>query len=486
MSSQFIVLNPMQVSPLDAPGHCGELPADSARSETARHWVPSRFNARTSTRDGGMILWNTYTGSINFFNPPERPKIAALLRKRGFISKLEGSVKYLHDRGYIVAEGTNEYRRVQLAFGQRHYREDRLELILLASEDCNFRCVYCYEDFRRGTMQPTVRNRVRELVEKRAEDLKELRISWFGGEPLYGFDAIADLGPFFVDVADRYGLALGCHMTTNGYLLTPDVADQLLSWQIRDFQITLDGTPEQHDCRRKGRDGGGTFNKIFANLKAMHHRTDHFGITIRVNYDLNSYLEMEPFLKLLESELGGDDRFSLSFQAIGTWGGPNDNDLAVCGFKEARRANSTLKKSAMEKGFGIDTLGSGANVGAHVCYAGRPFNYLIGADGKVMKCTVVLDKEDYNVVGKIVDGGELELDTDKMALWVEPAFANDRKCQRCHILPVCQGMHCPLIRIEENRQPCPSYKSDLKTELNNVLMAAGRHRSGAGVVRMAD
>src|SRR3712207_7092344 len=34
---------------------------------------------------------------------------------------------------------------------------------LLASEDCNFRCTYCYEDFARGTMQPEVREGIKAM-----------------------------------------------------------------------------------------------------------------------------------------------------------------------------------------------------------------------------------------------------------------------------------------------------------------------------------
>ena len=48
-------------------------------------------------------------------------------------------------------------------------------------------------------MQPWVRTGIKRLVEKRLDGLRTLRISWFGGEPLYGFAAIEDLAPFFVE-----------------------------------------------------------------------------------------------------------------------------------------------------------------------------------------------------------------------------------------------------------------------------------------------
>ena len=74
-----------------------------------------------------------------FVQPELRSAAEALLTKKAFSARPLGLVKYLRDRGFLVMEGTDEYRRIQLGFGQEHYRTDRLELFLLASEDCNFR-----------------------------------------------------------------------------------------------------------------------------------------------------------------------------------------------------------------------------------------------------------------------------------------------------------------------------------------------------------
>lgn len=418
-----------------------------------------------------MILWNSFTGAINYFDGKAEKAVLKLLSRRGFSSPDNGVAKYLHDRGYLVPEGTNEMRRVHLKFGERHYRTDVLELILMSSEDCNFRCVYCYENFKRGTMLPEVREGIKKMAERRAAEISTLRIGWFGGEPLYGWQAVEDLGPFFVELAERHGITYTSHMTTNAYLLTPEVAEKLLAWKIRTFQITIDGAAEQHDCRRVGRDGSPTFARILENLRALKQRPEQYGVAIRVNFDRESYREMEPFLQILSNDFKGDRRFSLDFHSIGAWGGPNDDALALCGAKESKEATTMLTDWAVAKGLSVDTMSMSSGAGDQVCYAGRPYHFLIGADGKIMKCTVVLDTKDYNVLGRIREDGEMSVDMDKLALWVEPAYASDRKCQKCQLVPTCQGMHCPLIRIEENRQPCPGYKNDLRSQLQGVLRA---------------
>ena len=466
LSEKFSIL---QRSPYDL------LPPEPPEpSDGATRWIASRYNVRAVTGDGRLVLWNTYRGTMNVFSAKQRKPIETLLSRKGFEAKLGGMVKYLHDRGFLVKEGTDEYRRFQLGFGQQHYRTDRLELILLSSEDCNFRCEYCYEDFPRGTMEPWVRAGVKKVVERSLSRLRSLSISWFGGEPLYGWPAIEELAPFFVEVAEKHDLYLSSNITTNGYLLTPEVAEKMLAWRINRYQITIDGIPEDHDRNRPGRDGSGTFNTIFSNLQALRDRPEEYKVDIRVNYDRNNHLHMREFLDLLQREFEGDARFQLRFRVIGRWGGPNDPQLEVCGAEDAKRIQMELRSEARRRGLNVsDDLREVKGLGGQVCYAARPYNFIIGASGKVMKCTVDMDKQDRNIVGQLTEEGDLQLDPDQMALWTEPAYTQDTKCQKCVVLPVCQGVFCPLIRIEEDKSPCTPLRMTIKKEMLGVVESTG-------------
>jgi len=480
--------NILHTSPLDQ-NYDGSSPDDDHGLASPDRLIPSRFNIHATTNDGQLVLWNTYSGAMNAFSSDQREPIRTLLHSRSIKAEKNGIVSYLAERGYLIPDGTDELRRIRYAFGQEQYRSDLLELILLASEDCNFRCKYCYEAFARGTMRPDVRASVKKLVEQRLQDLSTLRIAWFGGEPLYGFRALEDLAPWFTDIADRHGLAFASHMTTNGYLLTEEVASKLLSWRITDYQITVDGTPEDHDSHRPTRDGDGTFDVIYRNLAALRERKEDFSVQIRVNYDRENCTRLSEFLDLLQRTFKDDPRFSVGFHAVGRWGGPNDADIAVCGKDEAREMATMLKEEARARGLNIGMgLAAVRGPGSQVCYAARPYNFIIGASGKVMKCTIDLDAQDHNVVGQLRQDGELELDQDKMALWTEPAFERDSGCRSCATLPTCQGMHCPKIRIDQNRSPCPDTRRNVKQLMVERLavktgkpQSRGRTRQGTAV-----
>jgi len=457
----------------ESPHDLISLPPEDSSVASTQHWVPSRYNVRATAEDGRLVLWNTLSGKITVFKPDDREPILALLQRKGFESPKEKVVEYLVARGYLVRRGVDEFRQFQQLFGQEHYRTDALELILLASEDCNFRCTYCYEDFSRGTMIPEVREGIKNLVRKRIKKLNRLHISWFGGEPLYGWDAVQDLAPFFVGIAREYEVPFSANMTTNGYLLTPDVVDKLLSWQVRSFQITLDGLPEHHNHARVSRDGRPTFDKIFNNLKELARRDENFQVLLRVNFDRVNSVGLSRFVDLLSQEFGNDSRFSLFMKAVGKWGGANDAKLDVCGSDEAASIQRDILAQARKQGIKVGSLRDAARLGSKVCYAARPYNFLIGATGKVMKCTIVLDKSDYNVVGHLTPEGDLKLDSDRMALWTEPAFEQDSQCRKCIVLPSCQGISCPLVRIEENTQPCISTRKNPKGEMLAILDNSG-------------
>src|SRR5947209_19415198 len=77
----------------------------------------------------------------------------------------------------------------------------RLHLILLPTEQCNFRCTYCYEDFSIGRMNPETIQGVKRLIDRRLEGLGFLSVSWFGGEPLLACDIIEDISESIVRAA---------------------------------------------------------------------------------------------------------------------------------------------------------------------------------------------------------------------------------------------------------------------------------------------
>jgi uncharacterized protein len=211
------------------------------------------------------------------------------------------------------------------------------------------------------------------------------------------------------------------------------------------------------------------------NLRALSRRTARFQVAIRVNFDRGNLPRLAPFIEALSEDFGGDARFLLRFHPVGRWGGENDGRLDVCGMGEGREALDGLRRQAGAADLRVEGgIGDVAPMGAQVCYAARPYNFVVGATGKLMKCTVALDDLEQNVVGRLGADGRMELKDERMAQWVNAHFETDAQCRSCHLLPGCQGAACPLTRVESGSRTCSGLRSELKREMRFTLEQADR------------
>lgn len=412
------------------------------------------------------LLYNTLTG--NFLKVPSA-SIRFLLDNPDHhipVTELNPFQCFLFEQGFLVPHGVNERNRSRLLYNSRYWSKQQLELILLPHENCNFRCPYCYESFARNKMEPWVRDAVKRFVLTQAEDFKSLAVSWFGGEPTLALDVMYELSTTFIDFANQNGIAYSSGITTNGYRLTGTVARKLiLDCKIAHFQITLDGPQEQHDKRRYLAGGGATFHRIYDNLLNMRTIETPFTVVIRVNFDSENMQYMDDFTKRLAEDFASDGRFIVHFFPISNWGG--EVTLPLCNVNAARLMRNQFLDAAANLGLSshlreeIKPLGS-------MCYAADPNSFIIGSNGAIYKCTVAFD-EPRNQVGMIRPDGTMSIDLDKFSLWVTNEGVTDPGCQSCFFNPSCQGMACPLYRLQTNQRPCPPLKQSFPETLRQLV-----------------
>lgn len=287
---------------------------------------------------------------------------------------------------------------------------NHLELILLITEQCNFRCIYCYEDFKIGKMSEETILGVKNLVNNRIESLNSLKISFFGGEPLLNKKAIYEISKWAMELCKKYNVNYFSGIATNGYSLDNDVFKKCFEYGINTYQVTLDGERDEHDKLRPTINNKSTFNKIYSNLVAMSKLKDNFNCIIRFNVSDANIYSVESFILNNSFPFSNDRRFNFHFHPIF---GMENLKLSKNEFLY------NLKKIAISKGLFFNS-----EEGESTCYAAKANSFVIRADGRVQKCTVALES-DINNVGKISKEGILELDEYKLKKWL---FANDKEC----------------------------------------------------------
>ncbi|HET9951814.1 MAG TPA: radical SAM protein [Candidatus Eisenbacteria bacterium] len=289
-----------------------------------------------------------------------------------------------------------------------------LHLIVLPTEACNLRCVYCYESFELKRMQPAVVMGVKALLERRVPTLDRLTVSWFGGEPLLARDIVEDVMSSVRESRRAHpDLTVTSDMTTNGLFLSPTALERLADLGVSEFQISLDGPKHLHDRKRVHPGGAPTFDRIWGNLVAAREARTPFEIQVRLHVDAENAAAIPEFLDDFRAAFDADPRFRLFIRGLSRLGGARDGELRILEGDDRRRIIGDLKAQAAARGIPLARVPDEPGV----CYAARGNSFVIRADGRVNKCTVALSHP-ANQVGVLLEDGSLRLRSEMVRPWM--------------------------------------------------------------------
>lgn len=175
--------------------------------------------------------------------------------------------------------------------------EQRPVVVWNMTRRCNLRCRHCYleaagEDDSRELSTAQARRLIRELSE-----IKVPVLLFSGGEPLLRKD-IWDLAEFARSEGIRPGLS------TNGTLITPDVAGRIRESGFAYVGISIDGKQGTHDYFRAA---PGCFQQAISGL----HNAQEAGLRVGVRFTVHrdNYQDLPDLFKFLKAE--GIPRFCL-------------------------------------------------------------------------------------------------------------------------------------------------------------------------------
>lgn len=304
---------------------------------------------------------------------------------------------------------------------------NRLFLILLPTEACNFRCVYCYEKREDGRMEESVIQGVKNLLTRRAADLADLRIAWFGGEPLLARDIIEDVhGHVHTLLEEHSQIRFSADITTNAYYLSREVFEDLLKRGVTMYQISFDGPREWHDRKSVLPGGKGTFARIWKNVTALRQVPGEFKVILRIHVDEDNLEAIPDFIVQCRDAFGQDSRFQFFIRALSRLGGSRDHQIRALegGLQDERIA--ALRKLASS--MGLNEYCSQRPFTP--CYAVQGNCFVVRADGRITKCTVSLDHPG-NQMGRLHQNGTMTLNRERMLAWMRGLFSRDSEALRC-------------------------------------------------------
>lgn len=423
----------------------------------------SKYNYYTRNDNQELLLFNTLNGTKSFLKVSRENASAAeaFLSGKGEESGLSSS---LYDElvkwGYVIPEELDEDVLLRKIYVDS-ISDPRLQITILPTEQCNFRCKYCYESFPDKVMSEETQSALLLFLKKNLGKYSALHISWFGGEPLLALDIIEHLSEKIKEICAFYRKPYTASMTTNGFLLDADTFKRLLKCNVVYYQITVDGTKDIHDVQRPHAHlAVSTYDRVIGNLKQIKSQVKNgmFRITIRSNFSKLHFGKIAEYKKTFADLLGDDKRFQFFVRPVMDWGGES-----VCEFKDNLVDGSGLDAfydALMSCESKLNFIyGDFLDCASAVCEAGKKNAFVIIPDGGVYKCTCHFEEPEARI-GSLRSDGNLELDPYAAAGWL----CDPSHCKAgCSYAPICLRESCPAVRVlkQEKKSNCPLEKRSL-------------------------
>jgi len=391
----------------------------------------SKYNVDTFIDNDKSMIYNTLTRKYVIYDNQKRNQINGLLNNLNagsYSTENAEQLKKLIGKHMIVKDSTDELSIIKFNENKTRFNDQLYNINILPTQDCNFRCVYCYETHKKAVMDDATAEKIVKYIENIAPTARLLRVAWFGGEPLLEFNRIVALTEKIKSICAKSGCKYHAHITTNGYLLTDDIIEKLKELSIKKAQITLDGPEEYHNRKRPLADGQGTFKYIKENIIKLLNINSDIIIALRINIDDDNFEHIEEILDVIP-----ENKRNRIHLMIGNL------------FQKKNKLNLfNIYKNAIEKGYDYGYR-ENSYATCEVCYKN---GFSIAPDGTVSSCTHAA--EEGLTFGYINDEGKFIIRNTEFYYKIKTVTAlENESCRECQQLPICIAS-CKFRRYKSN------------------------------------
>ena len=312
-------------------------------------------------------------------------------------------------------------------------------LVTQVAKDCNLRCGYCYAEFglyggESGMMKPEMARSHLDYLLLNSGEIKDVTFTLFGGEPMMNWAVCEDVIRYGREREKIYGKRVNFTMTTNGTLLTPEIADFIVENEVS-VTVSIDGPKEVNDEIRPTAEGEGSFDTIIENLKLL---TGRMRVPARVTLT-RKFRDVQVLVdSLLEAgftDVGVSPVSSTDPELKLT---PSEMQDVLDGFQVC--VDQFVAEALENRIYGFTNIVSlmqqfhEGSARSHACGAGVQL-FAADSDGDFYLCHRFSGMKDYSV-GNVKDGIDQEIRRD---LLDRMHVSNKDHCSECEIRHVCAG-----------------------------------------------
>ena len=383
----------------------------------------SIYNNEISLSPNYHLIYNTYTNSFLVVKNTLYNKYLSLSVSEIF-NEYPSFYNQLLQAGIFVEDEECEFEKLKQRISKIDDSLEQYTLTINPTINCNFNCWYCYENhMAHSKMSFETLEYVKRYITKicSQKSLKRFNLSFFGGEPLlYYKDIVHPLLKHFQSTCLTLGISSSIGFTSNGYLLTSSMIEDLKSFGVSSFQITLDGSKTLHNKVRYPFEGADSYSKIVSNINIF--------VVLRINYTSDNLESTKEIINDLKDIPNNEKKnIHVDFQRV--WQDKGINDLIL--------SDTLVECIEAFESIGIKVYGEIINQVWNSCYADKVNQAVINFNRDVFKCTA-RDFTKENRLGVLNEDGTIIWDKEKMKQR-EGVRLSKEVCQHCRIAPICGG-----------------------------------------------
>lgn len=423
----------------------------------------SKYTFLFDVNDTEFYVYNTVSNAL-----VEIDKDSYLYLQQAKVEKSELSVngidKKLYDvlvaKKFITDNDQDNllfYKSVIIA---QRTSKSQMHLTLAPTMDCCFKCHYCFEKYKdKNYMTEAVMDSIIKY-QCSLPSKPEVKITWFGGEPLM---ATSQMEQFYDKFVAEYGKPSRSNVITTGFHLNKETIQVLKKLAVVQVQITLDGLKETHNAIKSTPDCDDAFTKVLDNVELLLSTSD-IHVVFRVNLTKLNAHEYVDLYRLLSERFKNYKNYGIAPAFV--------MDRGACSME----GTADFFTGSERTQFILDLQNKYKIHSPFIRYPSKTLNECairnslaisFDPEGYAYKCWEVIGNREY-AVGKLNNDGVLQVINDvvlnRQMYGADPL--EDPVCSGCKYLPICHG-GCPVQRIEntfENKHNhcCTHYKGHLE------------------------
>lgn len=403
-------------------------------------------------------------------------------------------IKALQSRGFLKENPITEICNPEIDDIDYFLHNKLSQLTLQVTRQCNFRCNYC--SFTYGdnitnrnhdsvSMSWETAKKTIDFFATYSRDKRDHNIGFYGGEPLLEKELIYKCIEYSKKVFEGKHLTFG--MTTNGSLLTPEVAQYLIDSGMS-ILVSMDGPKRIHDKNRKlWGTGGGTFDLIEENLNRIRTEMPEYFKKLRFNSVIDPANDLQEIEDFYSTENFSESIVNtpIMVPVLGTGLYFSDKYLSNTNYNDfvallSQADESIVDISRMSNNYISDLMSFKKkliprnSLFARMGHSGpcKPgaLRFFVNIYGDIFPCEKVSETSECMKIGSIDTGFDIQKVIEQMNI----SQLTADKCQDCWGILHCticakqadsgNGLSAELISAK-----CPGIRLDIENKMKNLI-----------------